>query len=88
MNGLQKFLKDNSWNLLITGTAVIIAFASLSTRVSAVEADNARIGSDLDSISIVLERIIVLEEKNRAIQEDIGEIKADIKDIKVHFEIK
>ena len=84
---MQEFLQKNAWNLLITGGTIIIAFATLSSRVSAVSEDHDQIETRLIKIEDLTERIVRLEEGRQVNANNIEEIKADIKDIKRHFEI-
>ncbi len=81
-NGITKFISDNAWSLLFTLVAIAVAWTTMSARVLAVENDHGEITERLDKIDMVIERIIVLEEREKSIVEDVGEIKVDIKDIK------
>jgi len=88
MKNMQEFIQKNAWNLLVTGGAIVIAFATLSSRVNAIENDHTELENRLIKIENLTERLVVLEERDRNITEDISEIKSDIRSIKTHFEIK
>ena len=88
MKNMQEFIQKNAWNLLVTGGAIVIAFATLSSKVNAIENDHTELENRLTKIENLTERLVVLEERDRNITEDISEIKSDIRSIKTHFEIK
>lgn len=74
-NGLQKFIQDNGWSILISFIVIAMAWATLNAKVNA----NAE---EIDSLTILVERVIRLEEHDENVAEDIIEIKEDLKDIK------
>jgi hypothetical protein len=61
--------------LILPLIALAVAWGVLTTKVSAIEVENA-------NLRHLLERVIVLEEKDKALQEDITEIKNDVKYIR------
>ena len=66
---------------MLIGGAVIF-YANISTRVSAVE-EHVHVNTNrIDTMQILVERVIVLEERENNLQADIIEIKEDIKEIK------
>lgn len=85
---MQEFLKKNTWNLIVTGIAVILAWANLNSRVNVMAQEHENLDKRLVEIQVLTERVIRLEEARQTSAEDIKEIKEDIKDIKAHFEIK
>lgn len=79
---LNTWIKDNAWNLIVTGVAFIMAWSILSSRVSANELHVAQLSSKIDTLQTLVERVIILEERESNIETDIVEIKTDIKEIK------
>ena len=64
--------------LILPLIALAVAWGVITTKVQAVEADNA-------SLRHLLERVIVLEERDKALESDIQEIKADVKYIRTQI---
>ena len=87
-NTLQQFIRDNAWNFIITFALILFGWANLNSRVMAVEGDHTELATRLDKIDDAIQRIIVLEEHDKNLQEDISEIKADVKDLKKGLNIK
>jgi len=63
------------WQIIVAITALIVGWTTMNNQIKA----NAK---EIDRLTGVIERIIVLEEQNKIIKEDINEIKLDIKEIK------
>jgi len=61
--------------LILPLIALAVAWGVLTTKVSAIEVENA-------NLRTLLERVIVLEEHGKGIAEDIVEIKNDVKYIR------
>jgi mannitol-specific phosphotransferase system IIBC component len=61
--------------LILPLIGLAVAWGIITTKVSAIEVENA-------NLRTLLERVIVLEEKDKALQEDITEIKNDVKYIR------
>lgn len=92
---MKEFLQKNTWNLLITTVAIVIAFTTLSSRVDAIAQDHENIEGRLSALQTLTERIVRLEEGRQINADNIKEIRdnikiinEDIKSIKEHFEIK
>jgi hypothetical protein len=79
---LNTWIKENAWNLIVTGVALVMAWSLLSSRVSANELHVTELSAKVDTLQILVERVIVLEERENNIEADILEIKTDIKEIK------
>lgn len=85
---MKDFIQKNTWNLLITAIATVIAFTTLSARVDVIAQDHDEINIRLSKIEDLTQRLIILEERTSQDKEDIQEIKQDIKDIKGYFNLK
>jgi len=85
---MNEWLKENIITIIIYAVGVVIAFTTLSGRVSAVEKDHNLIHNRLEKIEELTERLIVIEERTSNSTSDINEIKEDIKDLKKHFNIQ
>jgi glutamine amidotransferase-like uncharacterized protein len=84
---VQDFLKKNFFALLVYGGVLI---ATLTMQNAKIEANAKEIQDNKTQIvqySVLVERVIVLEEARKNQDASILEIKADVKDIKKHFEI-
>lgn len=79
---LNSWIKENAWNLIVTGVAFIMAWTILNSRVSANEVRVVECNAKVDALQVLIERVIVLEERENNIEGDIKEIKDDLKDIK------
>lgn len=78
---LYQFFLKHAWQLLVALVIFAMAWSNINTRVQANE-------DELDRISNLMERVIVLEESEEDMVNDIREIKEDIKDIKRGLNIK
>lgn len=65
--------------MLIGGA--IIFYANITTRVQAVEKSVQINDQRIDTLQILVERVIVLEEREHTIQTNIQEIKQSIREI-------
>lgn len=74
-NGLAGWLKQNGWSMLVASIGIIVAYTLLSAQVKA----NTE---KVQSLTILVERVIRLEEHDTQTAEDIHEIKLDLKEIK------
>ena len=74
--------------LLVYAIGIAIAFTTLQARVGAVEAGHDEISDKIDNLQILVERIIIVEERSSYNHTDILEIKQDVKDLKDHFNLE
>lgn len=68
--------------------AITIAFTTMSVRVSAVEVKAVELTAQVDRLTDITERLVVIEQRTDHNREDIIEIKEDIKDLKRHFNLQ
>lgn len=74
-NGLHQWFKKNLWGFIVVLVGFLITFTTIKVQVNA----NTR---DIKDLKELVERVIVLEEREDFIFRDLQEIKADIKEIK------
>ena len=67
-------IREN-WAIIVTIAMIIIGYGNLNSKVIA----NTEEVADVRSL---VERVIILEERERNIESDINEVKLDIKEIK------
>ena len=76
LNGYSRWLRDNLWNLIITFATVILAYATMATRVAIIEA----------KAEILEEKVTTypsqdyFEEKFRNTDQKLEELKNDLKE--------
>lgn len=81
-DGIIDFLKSNAWSLLVL---IFIAggFATMvSLKFSEVQAQVDENSEKIESLTRLVERVIILEEHDKNFTDDMIEIKQDLKEIK------
>jgi hypothetical protein len=79
---LQEFFTKNIWGIIVFAVTATIFYASTSLRLDRVEVQAMEAKQEAASLRSLIDRIIVLEEREKGIVEDLKEIKDDIKEIK------
>ena len=74
-NGVNSWLRTNLWNLIITTIAIIIAFVTLSSRVTALEIEQAQFQTRLTQYPSE----DYFDLKFKTIEASLSEVKADLK---------
>jgi hypothetical protein len=74
-NGITGWLKQNGWPIAVAIVSVIVAYTLLSAQV---QANTERV----EDLTVLVERVIRLEEHDIQTAKDIDEIKVDLKEIK------
>ena len=72
---LNSFIERNAWAILVSLVGMTMLYTTLSGKVQALE-------SHVSSLQSLVEKVIVLEQRENNIEADIFEIKEDIKEIK------
>lgn len=85
---VNEWLKDNFWNLLVTLVAISMGWAVLNARLSAVEVKAQEAKEEINKYSLLVERIVKLEENRQSVTSDIKDIKDDLRDLKNHFNLR
>ena len=86
-NYVQDFLKQNALNLIGILVSFAVAFSIFQAKIEANAQEIEELKITTKEQQVLLERIIVLEERQKTNIDNIMEIKADVKDIKNHFSI-
>lgn len=76
---LQDFFIKNAWSIIMIIVAMILFYADTNARLGNIEVKAEEARSEAISLRTLIERVIVLEERDRSVKEDIAEIKADVK---------
>jgi len=76
---LQSFIEQHSWSIILLVGGLIIIYANTSNRVNANEEYINRISSEVDRLTALVERVVILEEHDKVFAEDLAEIKVDVK---------
>lgn len=79
---MNDFVKKNLWQLAVFVVGFAMAWALLGARVNSNENHIHEVQAKVDTLQTLVERVIVLEERESGIEADIAEIKVDLKLIK------
>jgi len=79
---IQDFVAKNIWGIIVFVITASAFWATTNLRLSGIEARAIEAQQEAASLRNLVERIIVLEERNRNFDAVLQEIKADVKDIK------
>jgi hypothetical protein len=80
-NGLSKWLKDNAWNLIITGWMVGAGILFLQFRVSGLEKAQAQFEKklgDYPSVDYFNEKFKNIDDKQNTMATDMKDLKKDL----------
>lgn len=85
---LQKFFVDNAVTIVVLIVGFVIGWSTLQSDVKVVKAQNEVNEQKIETLSRLLERVIVLEERDKNYDQDFVEIKQDLRDIKQHLNVQ
>jgi len=78
---LNTFVEKNIWGIFIVIFSMIVFYGTITADVRA----NAKEIDDIDSTVMELQelfsRVVVLEEREKQLEEDVSEIKVDVKEL-------
>jgi len=78
---LIKFLMDNLWGILGIFVVLITFYVTVNFRLMAVEVKANDQREDIDKLTDLVERVIILEQHDKALIDSVAEIKQDVKEI-------
>lgn len=84
---MQEFVQKNILNLIGVLISFVVAFTIFQGKIEANANDIEDLKDTLKQQQTLIERVIVLEERQKVDAENIVEIKTDVKDLKEHFKI-
>lgn len=85
---LQKFFVDNAVTIVVLIVGFVIGWSTLQADVKVVKAENEVNEQKIETLSRLVERVIVLEERDKNYDQDFLEIKQDLRDIKQHLNVQ
>ena len=84
---ISKFIQDNLIQIIVFVISFTIAWTLLGSRLQIVEAQSPENKAELQKLTELVERIIVLEERDSSITKNIEDIKSDIREIKIFLNV-
>ncbi|WP_438980245.1 hypothetical protein [Polynucleobacter sp.] len=79
---LQDFVIKNLWGIIAFSVGMVVFYTTTNIRLSGIEAKAVEAKAEASSLRSLVERIIVLEEKDKQVVEDLQEIKEELRIIK------
>ena len=84
---VSKFIQNNLIQIIIFIISFTIAWTLLGSRLKVVEVQSKENEDEIQKLTELVERIIVLEEHDDSRDRDIREIKEDIRKIKIFLNV-
>ncbi len=84
---VSKFIQNNLIQIIIFIISFTIAWTLLGSRLKVVEVQSKENEDEIQKLTELVERIIVLEEHDDSRDRDIREIKEDIREIKIFLNV-
>lgn len=78
---LTDFIKKNLWGILTMFVLGGSFYTMVGLRLTAIEVRAQENREDIQTLTNLIERVIVLEQHDKQLVEDIREIKSDVKEI-------
>ena len=72
---------DNLWGILGIFVVLITFYVTVNFRLMAVEVKANDQREDIDKLTDLVERVIILEQHDKALIDSVAEIKQDVKEI-------
>jgi hypothetical protein len=79
---IQDFVAKNIWGIIVFVITASAFWATTNLRLNGIEAKAQEAQHEAASLRSLVERIIILEERNRNFNDILQEIKADVKEVK------